>query len=453
MNPPVNPEHFGALTALFLNKVRGLDWYYFELDLNDFGTDYKKRSVAPTSDFMNEIVLENGEYSFKNLQNLPKDKEIEILGHLLNFMKNHGGVAREIIRRIFDSNDPQILNKTDADEGMLGRLNEKNRKRRNKKFIKKMKQGFRRKEGNITIMAEGDSWFEFPRIFWWESVHDIVDCLIKRDNCAVYSVAAGGDWLSNMIYTGEYIEELPKITPDVFLFSGGGNDLLGGYRLASMVRSFWMEGPRPKDDPLLQKLLARRKGPNTHSLDEDLYVRGISWLNDEFFNFINMAVVQYFLMVQELSQLERYSKMLFITQGYDFAIPSSSRRGFFDQRLINWFTNSGKWLFEPLNLKGITDPKDQYAIVYAMIQEFNEMLIQLAVYDGFPNLFHIDCRGVGEQQSYWFDEIHLKSRHFKKIGDVFYQCMNENFRLRRKGLSRQDKVYKVLESSSYSNQI
>ena len=48
-----------------------------------------------------------------------------------------------------------------------------------------------------------------------EIERDIVDWLIDDPKYDVYSLTAGGDWLANMFYSGEYIKELPKISPDV----------------------------------------------------------------------------------------------------------------------------------------------------------------------------------------------------------------------------------------------
>ena len=87
--------------------------------------------------------------------------------------------------------------------------------------------------------------------------------------------------------------------------------------------------------------------------------------------------------------------MMIITHGYDYTLPYNKNRGFFlsVQRIINEFLDTGHWLYEPLTTKGISKKYDQEAVMYAMIYEFNEMLIQLANFKGLPNLFHIDCRG------------------------------------------------------------
>lgn len=477
--------HLEKLQALFLNKVEGLKWYYFDLDLNaDFvqqgslpnqaQQEYRQLSMGDQLEFLDKIELRNGTYFYKDSHSAitsPEKKE-SVLTHLLAFVRSYPEVPRQVVRRLFDSNHPDIANHSNHKDGLLGLFNRKDQERRNRIFKRKIRgkvanrfgkrrfDGFRSVKGNMVVMAEGDSWFEFPSIFIGKRrlinpVKDIIDHLMEEKSVAVYSIAAGGDWLSNMLRAADYIEELPKVSPDIFMFSGGGNDMLGDYRLATMVRSS-QEGPRQLSrelagDEMVHALLKKRTqlAPESFHLNIDLYRRGLSWLTDEFFEFINITMAQYFLLVAELQGLEKYKHMMMITQGYDFPLPSRRRRGGLLQRLLNNKLDSGKWLFDPMMMKGITDPVDQQAVVYAMIHEFNEMLIQLASYKGFPNLFHIDCRGVAENESDWYDEIHLENHGYERIAQTYLQCMKENLYLRN---GSTNKVYRVEEKKQYSLQ-
>lgn len=90
-------------------------------------------------------------------------------------------------------------------------------------------------------------------------------------------------------------------------------------------------------------------------------------------------------------------------------------------------------------MKGITNPEDQKDIIYTMINEFNEMLIQLANFKQFPNLFHIDCRGTAKKPEDWYDELHLKS--YESIASTYKMCIKDNLRMSNPNLSK--KVYKV----------
>lgn len=130
---------------------------------------------------------------------------------------------------MFDQNEKSLLEASDATTGSIGGANRLSTKKRRAVFKHKINNGFR-KDGNKIILAEGDSWFLFPFF-----IKDIVDHLIDKEDCAVYSMAYGGDWLTNIIYEGKYVEEVSLLSPDVFLISGGGNDLVGSYRIACMV--------------------------------------------------------------------------------------------------------------------------------------------------------------------------------------------------------------------------
>ena len=77
---------------------------------------------------------------------------------------------------------------------------------------------------------------------------------------------------------------------------------------------------------------------------------------------------------------------------------------------------NGKWIKLPLLLKGIKDQATQEAIVYAMIFEFNEMLVEVT--KGKKNVFHIDCRGINSESS-WYNELHPESYIFKYARIIF----------------------------------
>ena len=440
------------IEALMLNRVEGLEWYYFDLNLNQHGSEliesWKKEDIRS---WLALIEGENGHFRYANSSNSGQEPPQPVMfTALLQAMQSAPELPRRALLRMFDRNDPVIRLGAAANEGLMGFFNRRSQKRRRKDFFRKIREGFRDEADNIVVLAEGDSWFEFPRTAGIDQVKDVIDWLGKKRDLSVYSLAAGGDWLSNMIHSGEYIELLPVVMPDALLLSAGGNDLLGGYRLASMLRSA-RQGQRQNFDaaPHLQRLLEKRCQPQPKDFDAGLYERGLSWLRDEFFQFLNHCFTQYFLFVAQVSQLERYAHLKFFTHGYDFAIPSDKRRGIFMRRILNYFLNSGNWLYDPLMMQGITDPKDQRAVVYTLICEFNEMMIQLATYQGFPHLYHIDCRGTAQSQDDWFDEIHLESKSYEKVADTFHRAIKAT----REEPSPQQKVFPVRADRSYSNQV
>jgi len=328
-----------------------------------------------------------------------------------------------ITRRIFDINKSTILNRSGASEGIMGRLNRRSRRKRNKSYIRKIRKGFRENPKNKVILAEGDSWFEFP-VF----VKDIIDWLKSREDYAIYSLAYGGDWLANIMYQGEYIEGLPVHDPDVFLISGGGNDMVGGNRLTTMLVNpvrkpgHLVQIPNEYLDYVMQ---------HTDSIAEaNEILEGKPYLTDEFMSFINVIRLQYELMFTSI--FIKYPDLKIITHGYDFACPDA-RIHFglnpcnWHQPLLNMATGTGKWLYQSFMLKGITKPELQRKIVKTMIFDFNEMLMKMANKPAYPNLFHIDCRGACTRRHDWYDELHPKSLVFEKIAQKYQECIDGIF--------------------------
>ncbi len=424
------------IQQLLLSRVKNLEWNYFGLDLNKAHSGFNRSiSTKEIVAFFDQIEEDDlGEYVYTG----EVVDEAKILSILFSIIKSYPEVFKKVLKRIFDIN--AIVNESESEEGHLGKFNEKDRKFRNKKFKEKIRDGFRAKKDSVVILAEGDSWFQFPRIYLRiDPVKDIIDWLIDDPKYAIHSLAAGGDWLSNIFHSGEYIEELPKVSPDVFLISGGGNDLVGNNRLAIMVINPRLEEKRSiKSDDFLHKLYEKRKG-NT-DLDNKKYLRGMKFISPEFYELMNLYFVQYFVFLYSLANVKKYENMLMITQGYDFAIPYNKNRGNWIslQRIVNEFTDTGTWLFEPLNMKGITNKQDQEAVIYTMIYEFNEMLIKLANFKGLPNLYHIDSRGFADEDD-WYDELHLKSHAFKEIANVYKYCITQNLGKQKS----KTKVYRV----------
>ena len=443
-----------------LIRSKNLEWFYFNIDLNDtllepqpIPTAMHRAGPATKADeqkdllsmsdshrFLKQIESDLDSYVYKGNDPSPMRN---ILRSLLSFAREKPSILREVARRIYDLND--IPNRSKALEGQLGQFNTKDNRRRNRQFYKKMlDDNFRADPENVTIVAEGDSWFQYPSLFsGFDPVKDVIDWLIDDDRMAVFSLAAGGDWLSNILYTGEYIEALPRIAPDVLLISGGGNDMVGDMRLATMVRSPRLVGRRDLKDPkqaAFARLVAARS--KDERIDGMKYQKGLVLLADEFFDFLNLAMTQYFLFFYNLVNNRRYRKMLIITQGYDHVQPGPPKGSrSIKQRILNAVMKNGKWLHNPLNIKGITDPEEQEAVLYAMITEFNEMLTQLAGYHAFPNVFHIDCRGLAKPGD-WFDELHLKNHANRSIAHTFKSCIWENLHLTE--LPKQ-KVYRVAD--------
>lgn len=314
---------------------------------------------------------------------------------------------KDILLRLFDKN--QELNNSDADKSFLGKLNKKSQEKRAKEFWKRIKK----RNISKVILAEGDSWFEYPKF-----ISEIIDHLNKNKNYAIYSHAYGGDWISNILYESQYIENLSLLKPDVFLISGGGNDLVGGRRLALLLNK--------------RSEIIVPEGIDLSSHEGKLEFSKIA-LNNEFFSLIKLFKLQYKLLFKQISlnskNPKKFKNLKIITQGYDYAIPTS-KRGFglnpfkLLKPLTNWFMNNGQWLNEPILLRQYRERLEKEAIVYGMIDFFNEILVELSI--EFDNVYHIDSRNSVNKKKGWYNELHPTSKEFKKISSIYKRCIESD---------------------------
>ncbi len=360
----------------------------------------------------------------------------------------------DLIHSIYFGKSSFLLNKSHADQGFIGTLNHSADSKKLDEFHKKIRKGFRDDNlhpDNKVVMVEGDSWFEYP-VF----LKDITDHLEKEPNLALYTMAEGSDWISNMISNFQYEYVYKKIKPDVFLISGGGNDFVGDYRLSAFIR----RRPIHNNDSLLKNYrnyvilrLSKKNvsicGANYCKINKYDYndsvplyegkvdtalvnqiVTGRKYLNKNFFRFMATMKLEYKMLFESLKKLdpELFRSIKIVTQGYDYAIPSFHRR--FGFRML---MDNGEWLKEPLMTCGIIDPYTQQAVVKTIIFEINEMLIELG--REYDNIYHVDSRGIvayyakvhhKKTEKYWYDELHPRSKVFKVISDTYVDVINGN---------------------------
>jgi hypothetical protein len=340
---------------------------------------------------------------------------------------------RNNILRIYDMNEHSLVDASNPMTGGLKKSNEWSTKKRKKRYFKKIRNHFTLDPANRIIVAEGDSWFQFPFF-----IKDIIDWLMQDNNLAIYSIAAGGDWMANMIYEGKYIEELSIHKPHVFLISGGGNDFIGGNRISVMI-------DKEESLPKYKNETALRDACGYYNIsDEEVkwFLQIQKHINKEFYAFIWTLKTQYLILFTNLKRSGKFSQMRIITQGYDNVIPSAKNRWSWRypmEYFVNKFVNTGQWLKQPIQIKGFNEGNTQQWIMRYLIFEVNQMFIDLATRQQvtaegkkefmFPNVYHIDCRHIAKGFKDWFDEIHLKSHRFKIISKAYRHVINgsDNF--------------------------
>lgn len=295
----------------------------------------------------------------QELINKVKDLDVsdkEIAKYFILDQENSGAFEPKVIP------NPELVEDTGLEGAFaLNSFNSLARWRRNAIYKRRIKNW-----DGVRIVAEGDSWFQYPLI-----LKDTIDQLIDLDNFqyAIYGLSEAGDLLSNIVLEDEITAAIEQENPDVFLISGGGNDMVGDERMASLVHKY-----SPNRLP--------QNYPNT--------------MFDAF--------------LDELEQLYRglFSRLLaqrphlkIVCHGYDKAIPQS-----------------GKWLGKPLEKQNIKKESLQREIVAVMIDRFNERLKNI-VSDFAGSVFHVDCRDVVGELAQWHDELHPKDEGYFKVAQKF----------------------------------
>lgn len=276
-----------------------------------------------------------------------------------------------------DAFNPSVaLNpKTVDDDGLEGAfvLNSFNslcRWRRNRKYKKRIKNW-----DGIRIVAEGDSWFQYPFI-----LKDTIDQLTDLDNFeyAIYGLSEAGDLLSNIVREDEISEAIEEQNPDVFLISGGGNDMVGDDRLATMV----------------------------HTFDESR--EAADYPNEKFAEFLNELEHLYCKLFDRILSNKPHLKIIF--HGYDNVIPQN-----------------GPWLGKPLAKQKITNKTLQHNILIEIIKRFNDRL-QVIANDYPGSVYHVDCRNLVGTKSKWHDELHPKNEGYLSIAKAFDKTIKQAFK-------------------------
>lgn len=243
--------------------------------------------------------------------------------------------------------------------------------------------------GSTKIVAEGDSWFDYlPGT-------DLVDCLRNHHGYYIKNYAKAGDTLENMIYgTGinddfdgttpsiyRVLRKIDELKPNVFLFSGGGNDIAGD-EFASYLN---------------------------HANSN------LSPLRDDYVDYmIHVVFKKYFEdLIAKVSEKSPNTHIL--THGYGHTIPTGKGVNFL------FFTFAGPWLRPALTMKRIFDPSQQRAAVDTMIDSYNNMLNDLA--QSNEKFHHIDLRGLLNPDTDWANELHLKNSAYAKAADAVHDAI------------------------------
>lgn len=219
----------------------------------------------------------------------------------------------------------------------------------------------------IRILAEGDSWFQYP-----VKLDDVIDHISARKDVAVRCFSAAGDVLSNMVARPQFLDAIRTEKPKYFLLSGGGNDLVDGEGLRLLLKPY---------DPALKPA---------------------QYLNDAYTAF-KARISRLYADVFDMIYREDPTIHI-ICHGYSYAIPDSDR---------------GPWLgkaMEDKKLK-ITDRALQFKIMKIIVDDINKA-ITAAASAAKGKVTFLDNRQLVPADG-WYDEFHPTSEWFGKVAATF----------------------------------
>lgn len=228
----------------------------------------------------------------------------------------------------------------------------------------------RRKDRLPRIVSDGDSWFAYP-------IHaSLIDWLSSHNGFAIKRCEHSGDTLQTIVGTGRYVQWLASEHPKCLLISGGGNDL--------------------GQEPWIQQLFRAPDGSHDprQMIDSALWKQRLQHYRSEFEELVG-SVVQ---------------PVPILVHGYDYFIPSNV------PVRIDGFPIMGPWIYPAMKAVHIDDPANQRSAAKALVDDFNDMLIELAA--THASLWHCDLRGT-LSPSDWANEIHPTEAGFGKLTDKY----------------------------------
>jgi hypothetical protein len=221
------------------------------------------------------------------------------------------------------------------------------------------------------IVAEGDSWFCYPRDSILVPDDAPVDCVtVLQRSRPVLCVGRPGDTLGSMAdFASSVSSDVDTFGAEVLMLSGGGNDLLGGGRLSQVLR------------------------PGNHPPSKAL--------TPAFFDLLETAAWNIARIVHEVRRANPAVKIMI--HGYDYGEP----------------TGKGPWLKAPMDVLGIPVHRHRpivRSIVNAVASRYQTEMDRLdhALAGGRGEIVFVDLRNAVKPTE-WYDELHPDDAGFRAV--------------------------------------
>ena len=244
----------------------------------------------------------------------------------------------------------------------------------NRIYNRSRRRKFRRQKhrSGPLVVAEGDSWFLFPK----PGVRDTIDYIMKEYR--LLSLADAGDEIADYIKNNELLEAVSKQKPDFVLISGGGNDILG-----SEIKEILNKGATKENGPL-------------DFVDQEKFKNKMDFLRDG-----------YTMFFEEIHQ--RKPEATIFIHGYDYIRSNPDPK-----TIKNGWAN--KYMIEA----GITNPSDREEIIAHLVDTFNGMLAGFTT--DYPHVRYVKNLNTVRDNE-WMDEIHPNNTGYKKVAKNFLREM------------------------------
>lgn len=248
---------------------------------------------------------------------------------------------------------------------------------------------------NLRILAEGDSWFEYP-------------LPITHGDGVIYQLQKLlGYGIANMAHHGLEVEQMmglsirqevikrlsdPQVKFDALLFSGGGNDIAGDQFC------IWLKDAPPRVPP-------------EEMLDEKAVLAALAILEAEYHELVELR--------------DGYSRetVIFVHE-YDFppitGLPACGVVG-------PWLKPSLDYAYTHMGVAN-PDPNDEFRVVKTLMQMFAEMLRRVAADPSVRKFIVVPTQGTLQPTAAdWQNEIHPSPAGFAKIAQKFQTALASVF--------------------------
>lgn len=240
--------------------------------------------------------------------------------------------------------------------------------------------------GGLKIVAQGDSWFDYP-LLANGGVVPRVAARLRRDLAGgtILNLAHHGDEVRQMLGVTRrkaLITSLKKAKFDAILFSGGGNDVVGDQF------TLWLKDRKEAAGP------------------------GDALRGAVFASVLNLVAAGYedlFAIRDEFAP----GATVFL-HGYCVPFPQNSG-----------VCGMGPWLWPSLEFRGWHDPAEQREVGRVMLGAFAELVKGIAA--GKQDAVYVDTQAISLPREEWANEIHPDADGFNKVAGAFEAAVRGKF--------------------------